>query len=61
MNYKIYLYAINVFLSIFILSGINFNGIIKTNKELEAKLLVIVLSICSSYLLTNFVWDFLNM
>ncbi len=61
MNYKIYLYAIFVFLSIFILSGINFDGIMKKNKVIEARLLVMCLSLAMSYLLTNFVWDFLNL
>lgn len=61
MNYKICLYALFVFLSIFILSGINFEKIMKSNKIIEAKLLVMVLSISLSYLLTNFVLDFLNL
>ena len=60
MNYKILLYAFFLLLSIFILSGININGIMKKGKEIEAHILVIVLSIALSYLLTNFVWDFLN-
>ncbi len=61
MNYKIYLYAIFVFLSIFILSGINFEKFMKKNKVIEAKLLVMTLSCAMSYLLTNFVVDFLNL
>ena len=61
MNYKIILYAINLLLSVFVLSGINFNGIIKKNKEIEANILVIILSIALSYLLTNFIVDFLNL
>lgn len=61
MNYRVYLYAIFLFISIFIFSGINFEKIMKTNKVLEAKLLVMCLSCCMSYLLTNFVLDFLNL
>jgi len=61
MNYKIYLYAIFVFLSIFILSGVNFEKIMKKDKVAEAKLLVMSLSLSLSYLLTNFVYDFLNL
>lgn len=60
MNYKILLYAIFLLLSVFALSGVNFNGIMKKEKEIEAHILVIVLSIAMSYMLTNFVWDFLN-
>ena len=61
MNYKIYLYAIFLFLSIFILSGINIEKIMKKDKVLEARLLIMSLSLALSYLLTNFVWDFLNL
>ena len=61
MNYKIYLYTIFVFLGIFIFSGINFDKIMKKDKVIEAKLLVMSLSFALSYLLTNFVADFLNL
>jgi uncharacterized integral membrane protein (TIGR02327 family) len=60
MNYKAFIYVITLFLSIYAMSGINFDGFIKTNKALEARILVILLSICSSYLVTNFITDFLN-
>ena len=61
MNYKICLYAINLLLSIFILSGVNINKIMKSGKELEAKLLVMCTSCITSYLLTNFILSFLNL
>ena len=61
MNYKIYLYALFLFLSIYILSGVNFNNIMKKNKTIEARLLVMTLSCALSYLLTNFVLAFLNL
>lgn len=61
MNYRIYFYAIFLFLSIFIFSGVNFEKIMKKNKVVEAKLLIMALSIAMSYLLTNFVLDFLNL
>jgi uncharacterized integral membrane protein (TIGR02327 family) len=60
MNYKAYVYVITLFLSIFAISGINFDGFIKTNKAIEARILVILLSICTSYLVTNFITDFIN-
>ena len=60
MNYKAFIYVITLFLSIYSMSGINFDGFIKTNKAIEARILVILLSICSSYLVTNFITDFLN-
>ena len=61
MNFKICIYGLFLLLSIFILSGININGIMKKGKEIEARLLVMTLAIMMSYLLTNFVWDFLGL
>lgn len=60
MNYKVFIYVITLFASIFALSGVNFDGFIKTNKALEARLLVILLSMATSYLVTNFITDFLS-
>ncbi|MBE6154712.1 MAG: DUF1146 domain-containing protein [Firmicutes bacterium] len=60
MSIKIYLYVFFTMFSIFILNGINFNGIMKKSKEIEAKLLVLSLSFALSYLLTNFVIDFVS-
>ncbi len=53
-------YIVTLFASIFAMSGINFDGFIKTNKALEARVLVILLSIATSYLVTNFITDFLD-
>lgn len=60
MNYKLFIYIITLFASIFALSGINFDGFIKTNKAIEARVLVILLSLALSYLVTNFIADFLS-
>ena len=61
MNYKIYVYAIMTFLSIFMLSGINFEKFMRKNRVLEAKMLIMALSLALSYLLSNFILDFLNL
>lgn len=61
MNYKAIIYVITLFISIFAISGINFDSFIKTNKALEARILVLVLSISFSYLLTNFITDFISL
>ena len=58
MNYKLFIYIISLFASIFALSGINFDGFIKTNKAIEARVLVILLSLALSYLVTGFITDF---
>ncbi len=60
MPVKLILYIFFTFVSAFGLSGVNFNGIIKSGKTLEAKVIVMVLSFSLGYLLTNFVLDFLN-
>ena len=58
--YKLILYIVFSFLTAFALSGINFNNIIKKNKTIEVRILVIILSLSIGYLLTNFVLDFVN-
>jgi len=60
MNYKIIIYAIMILLSTFIVSGLNINGIFKKNKKVEANLFIISLIMIMSYLLTNFIIDFIE-
>lgn len=60
MLIKLMLYIIFTFISAFGLSSLNFDGIVKKNKNLEIRVLVMVLSFSFGYLLTNFVIDFLN-
>ena len=61
MNYKIVLYIIFFFFLAYSLTSLNFNNIIKKNKVIEIRILIIILSIIMGYLLTNFVIDFLNL
>lgn len=60
MLIKLMIYIIFTFVSAFGLSSLNFDGIVKKNKNLEIRVLVMVLSFSFGYLLTNFVIDFLN-
>lgn len=60
MRVEVYLYTFFTLLAIYIFNGVNFNQFMKKNKELEAKLLVLSLSFGLSYLLTNFVMDFIG-
>lgn len=60
MRVEVLLYTFFTLMSIFIFNGVNFNQIMKKNKEVEAKLLVLALSFGLSYLLTNFVMDFIG-
>lgn len=56
---KAFLYVITILLSLFALNGINFDKFIKKNHIWEARFLIIILSIISGYLLTNFIVDFI--
>lgn len=60
MNYKTILYTLNLLISIFALSGLNFDKIMKRNKPIEARVIVFILSFASSYLITNFIIDFIS-
>ena len=60
MNYKAYIYVLSVLLTAYTLSGLNFDKFIKKNKVLEARLLVLILSMSIGYLVTNFITDFLE-
>lgn len=60
MNYKVYLYVFFTFLNIFTFSAIDFSKILRKNKNIEAKILVFLLSFGFSYLITNFIYDFIT-
>ena len=60
MKYKSLIYAITFFLSIFALSGVNFDKFMKRNKPIEARVIVFILAFAASYLVTNFIVDFIS-
>ncbi len=60
-NIEIILYGLFTVLSALAISGINFDGFIKKGKIIEARLLVMLLSISLGYLVTNFVLIFINL
>lgn len=60
MNYKLLIYVISLMLCSFALSGINFEKIIKKNMVWETRILVIILSLALAYLVTNFIFDFID-
>ena len=57
---KALLYVLFTLISAYILSSINYTNFFKKNKVIEARIFVIFLSFIMSYLLTNFVTDFIN-
>lgn len=58
--YKILIYTFCVLLSVFVLSGINFNNFFKKNHILEAKFFIIIISFIMGYLLGSFIIEFLS-
>ena len=60
MKYKSLIYALTFFLSMFALSGVNFDIFMKRNKPIEARVIVFILAFAASYLVTNFIVDFIS-
>ena len=58
--YKVLIYTLSVLLSIFAVSGINFNNFFKKNYKNEARIFIFILSISLGYLLGSFIIEFLN-
>jgi len=61
MVVKLIIYIVCTFIAAFGLSGINWNGLFKQGKVLEARVLVMSLSFAIGYLLANFVINFINL
>lgn len=60
MFIKIVLYAITALVSSFAVSGINFDNFIKRNHIWEARFLAVIIILCLSYILTNFIYDIVS-
>ena len=58
MNIKVLLYIIFIPFTIYVLEGLNINHIFKKNRVIQATLFYLVATICISYLVVNFVYDF---
>ena len=58
MSIKLIIYIITVPLTIWALDSININGVFKVNKELQARILYLLMSFSLAYLFTNFLYDF---
>ena len=58
MNIKVLLYIIFIPFTIYVLEGLNINHIFKKNRVIQATLFYLVSTICISYIIVNFVYDF---
>ncbi len=58
--YKTGIYIISVLLSVYAISGINFNNFFKKNHQIEAKVFLLILVFALGYLLASFIINFLE-
>lgn len=58
--YKTLIYIFCVLISVFVLSGINFNDFFKKNHVVEARIFIIIISFIMGYLLGSFIIEFLT-
>lgn len=58
---KLIIYLIVIPLTIYAVDSVNLNGIFKKNKIYQARVFYILLVFGLSYLITNFLYDFLYM
>ena len=56
---KLIIYVFDFFLSLIALDSININSIFKKNKIMQARLFYLILAISMSYLVSNFIYDFI--
>ncbi len=55
MDYKVYIYALMLIVTVFSLSGINFNDFFKKNHIIEAKIFVMLIALAISFLASEFI------
>ncbi len=60
MLLKAILYIIFTFVSIWALDSININDVFKKNKYYASRVLYLMISVSLSYLVVNFMYDFLG-
>lgn len=55
---KAYLYVIVLILVIWVMDCVDINRIFKKNKNLQARILYLMICIVITYMVVNFLWDF---
>lgn len=58
MTIKVYLYVLVLVLVIWVMDSVDINRIFKKNKNLQARILYLMICIMITYILVNFIWDF---
>lgn len=55
---KLILYILTLPFSIWAMEGLNINKLFKQNRVYQARIVYLMLAMCISYLITNFMYDF---
>ncbi len=55
---KVVIYILSVLVSMFAVSGINFNNVFKKNHIWEARIFIVIISLIMGYLLAEFIINF---
>jgi len=61
MSYKVYIYALMLLVSVFAISGINFNELFKKNKYFESRVFVMLFVLGISYLASQYIISFIEL
>lgn len=59
-NIKFMLYLFVFPIIIYLMESLNINSIFKTNRVIQAKLICLILAMCTTYLTVSFLYDFVN-
>ena len=57
---KLTVYFIVFIITIFAMDGLNLNSLFKQGRVLQARILYLMFAMSISYLVTNFIYDFMN-
>lgn len=60
MSAKYFIYILVGILVIWSFDSLNINSLFKKNRVLQARVLYFMLALSMTYLVTNFIWDFLT-
>ena len=57
---KLVIYAIVFLITLWSMEGLNLNSLFKQGKILQARVIYMLIAISISYLVTSFIYDFIN-
>ena len=57
---KVVLYIFSLIMSIWAMDGLDLNRFFKQSRIYQARLIYLMIAMCISYLVTNFIYDFIT-